>query len=247
MLDYLVTSKVRRLLLLLLWREGVQATATQLAEQAGVALAAVQGELKEMHQRGLVTCERVGKKDVFSANRQYRHAEVLVALAGTAPPNVHVAKVERSEIERRLKTLGAPLRDVEPMPLEPLSVVETLLQGSEHARRNATVARTLPLCVWTVRDDLDARVLATAHARAETRHALGFFVELAGDLGGDRRLVGLAEALRDQRITAIRPFFFEGATRSGAVEFPLAHKWGFEMRMDRESFRSLFAKYVRDA
>jgi hypothetical protein len=148
-------------------------------------------------------------------------------------------------VKRKLRALGAPLRSVSPMRVARDEVVQTLLEGTRLARRDAVVARTLPLCFWHVRDDVDPKRLDSLAMSAEDKHAVGFFLELTSILGGDRRLVGLAEALRDKRVKSARNFFqTEAATRAPARHFPLAEKWGFRMNMDLETFQSLFDKFA---
>jgi len=101
----------------------------------------------------------------------------------------------------------------------------------------------LPLCFWNVRSAIDPIEVSKLTTTAEDKHAVGFFLELAGELGGDRRLGGLAENLRDRRVTAVRDFFLTSTRREVFREFPLAEKWGFRMNMDLESFQSLFEKF----
>jgi hypothetical protein len=102
----------------------------------------------------------------------------------------------------------------------------------------------MPICFWNNRDRVDAKALQALSAAPEEKHAVAFFLELAGELGGDRRLAGLAEWLRDQRLTQLRPFF-HSMKPSSARDFALAAKWSFLMNMELDSFRSLFNKFVK--
>jgi len=131
---------------------------------------------------------------------------------------------------------------VAPMSVATSDAVPVLVAGCALARRDAAVARTLPLCFWRQRDRLDARALSSLAITPEEKHAVAFFLALTAELGGDRRLLGLAEGLRDQRLTQRRPFFFGRA--SAPRDFPLAATWGFDMNMDLDSFRTLFAKFA---
>jgi hypothetical protein len=139
--------------------------------------------------------------------------------------------------------LGAPLRGVEPLEVEPSERVSTLLQGARLARRDPVVARCLPLCFWGLRDALDVKMLTGLASGAEDKHTLGFFLELTAALGGDRRLLGLAESFRDGRMRSVRDFFLV-ERRGVARDFELAARWGFQMNMDLDSFRTLFDKFV---
>lgn len=87
------------------------------------------------------------------------------------------------------------------------SVNEILVKGVGLARKDPTVARALPLGFWSAREKLDGASLRGLVKRPEEKHALGFFLELTGELGGDRRLNGLAEGFKDRRMIAEREFF----------------------------------------
>ncbi len=243
MLHYLVTSKVRRRLLSLLWGEKKRGSVAELADLAGVAFAGVHAELRAMQRTQLVVSRHEGGKEVYSANFDHPGAETLMALVASDRP-VSRPSSEDEPLKRKLVALGAPLRGVEPMEVAPSERMSTLLQGALLARRDPVVARSLPLCFWSLRDALDVKAFEELTSRAEDKHTLGFFLELTGELGGDRRLLGLAERLRDRRMTALRDFFHAGR-RDVSRDFALATRWGFKMNMDLDSFRSLFDKFVR--
>jgi len=111
------------------------------------------------------------------------------------------------------------------------------------------VARVLPLVLWRQRDELDLDELVRESTRRDEREAAGFFLELTGRLGHDRRFTNAARPLRDRRRTRSKLFF---AQPHGAHELALAHrntpalarKWGFVMNMGLDSFASTFAKHA---
>ena len=242
MLQYLVTSKVRRRLLVLLWAERKTGSVAELAELADVSFASAHAELKAMQRLQLVHSERGSGKEVFAANEEHPDADLVAKLAASDTPHRPMKADNDHRLKRQLVALGAPLRGVEPLAVATTELPEVLVQATELARRDAVVARTLPLCFWRSRERLDAKVLQGLDATPEEKHAFAFFLELAGELGRDRRLVGLAEGLRDKRLTQLRPFFH--AASSISREFPLAAKWGFVMNTDRDSFRALFDKFA---
>ena len=242
-LEYLVTSKVRRRLLSLLWGQKKRGSVAELAELAGVAFAGAHTELKAMQRSQLAVSQQEGRKGVYAANFDHPEAATLQALvAGAARPLPQ--GVEDEPLKRKLVALGAPLRGLEPLQVASSEQMVTLLHGAQLARRDPVVARCLPLCFWTLRDSLDAKALDALTSRAEEKHTLGFFLELTGELGGDRRLLGLAETLRDRRMTSLRDFFQIGR-REAARDFALASKWGFRMNMEMDSFQSLFAQFAK--
>jgi hypothetical protein len=246
MLEYLVPSKVRRRLLLLLWGENARGSVAQLAEQADVAFAGAHAELKAMQRAQLVRSEYDGRREVFEANLQHPESAALRALVAASAAGPRAPREKDDEAVRsRLVSLGAPLRGVAPLAVPTAERMSALVNGVALARLDPTVARCLPLCFWRLRDDLDIKQLASLVNRPEDKHALGFFLELTATLGGDRRLAGLAENLRDARMTALRGFFQVGSSRDGLVrDFQLATKWGYEMNMDLDSFQTLFEKFV---
>lgn len=244
MLQFFVTSKVRRRLLVLLWAEKRSGSVAELAELADASFASTHAELKAMQRLQLVRSDRVRTKEVFSANAHHPAVELLCKLAETDVPSRPVsARSDDAELKQKLVALGAPLRGVQPSPVAPTDVLHVLVEGTKLARRDAVVARCMPVCFWLNRDHLDSRALQALSAAPEDKHAVALFLELAGELGGDRRLAGWADSLRDQRLTQSRPFFYSTSS-SSARDFALASKWGFRMNVDLDSFRSLFDKFV---
>ena len=244
MLQFLVTSKVRRRLLVLLWGEKKSGSVAELATLADASFSSTHSELKAMQRLQLVRSKRTGGKEVFSANPDHPEAEFLSRLAEADVPSRSLSTSSDEELKRKLASLGAPLRGVKRLPVAPAGLLQVLVNGTELARRDAVVARSMPLCFWNNRDRMDGLALQELRASPEEKHAVAFFLELAGELGRDRRLVGVAEGLRDQRLTQLRPFFY--AMKPGSARaFPLANKWGFLMNMGLDSFRALFDKFVR--
>jgi hypothetical protein len=244
-LQYLVTSKVRRRLLLLLWGEQARGSVAELAELAGVAFASAHVELKAMQRAELVSSKRERGKEVFAANLGHPEGDALRALVVADRAAPRAATDDEDTVKRSLVALGLPLRGVDPLDVPAPERVSMLVRGAALARRDPVVARGLPLCFWRLRESLDLKALAAQAPRAEDKHSLGFFLELTGELGGDRRLVGLAEHFRDGRMTSLRGFFQASRARREVFrDFPLAAKWGFQMNMDAGSFRTLFEKFV---
>lgn len=244
MLQYLVKSKTRRRLLSLLWGEKVSGSVGELAEQAGVAFASAHAELKAMQNAGLVESRQEGGREVFRANLARPEAALLQGLVASDAGRPVASAVGDEALKRKLKALGAPLRGVSPLAVAPEGQLETLVQAVGLARRDPVVARSLPLCFWKLRDSLTPRVLTELRLRVEDKHALGFFLDLTSQLGGDPRLSVLAEMLHDRRVKTPREFFQNMRRPDSAPAFPLAAKWGFLMTMDLDSFRNLFNKFA---
>ena len=250
-LQFLVTSKARRRLLQLLWGEGERGSATRLADEAGLAFATAHSELKAMRQFGLVRVTRVGRSDVYAANFDHPEGEALKVLLRAIQSSWTPSKENDDDVRGWLRALGVPLRV--PVAKTPApSVTDALLEGVRLSRRDPAVARALPLGFWKQRDELDVEDLLEHVSRPEEKHALGFFLELTGQLGGDKRLATLAKKFRDKRVTSERDFFLLPPTRSrqqlASSRTPeVAKRWGFRMNMDAEAFASLFEKFSSEA
>lgn len=247
MLQFLVRSKARRRLLTLLWVEKARGSVSELAEEAGLGFATAHAELKQMRQYGLARLERDGRRDVYVANFAHPEGDVLEALLRGSSATEGSPESDE-DVKGWLKALGVPLRVPDATAPAP-SLSDVLVEGVRLARKDPTVARALPLGLWSHRDELDVSELLERVRRPEEKHAFGFFLELTGHLGGDRRLVGLAEMFKDKRLTAEREFFLLPPTRSrrklsDARTPEIARRWGFRMNMDYEAFESLFRKFV---
>lgn len=249
MFDYLVTSRARRQLLRRLWADRASGSVSALARASGVSFAAAHRELEAMKAAGLTVAERDGVATVYRANLAHPQADVLTALLTAAPP-AHGAS-EEQRLRGQLAALGAPLGGPAPTSRR-LPSEEVLADGLVLAHHSPTVARVLPVAFWRQRDKLDYERLERAATLRDERHTLGFYLELTGRLGGDRRLVRRASGLRDRRRTALRPFFSDGRgafARAAAEERSpaLARRWGLLMNMELESFATAFRKHVSAA
>jgi hypothetical protein len=249
LLSYLVTGRVRRHLLRLLWVEGIAGSVSELARRAGVSFAAAYREMEAMRAEGLALSELVGAARVYRANPHYRQAGLVrrllrdgVARSASSPD------ADGERVRGWLATLGAPLLVSRPPSGRMPQLEEVLAEGLAFSHQDATVARVLPLVLWRYRDRLDHGRLARAAKKRNERQALGFFLELTGRLGGDSRLVALSQRLRDRRRTRARPFFSRAHGRmalalAGKRTPSLARRWGYLMNMDLDSFASAFAKH----
>jgi predicted transcriptional regulator len=77
LLSYLVTSRTRRELLLLLWRDRCEGSVSALARRARVSFAAAYRELGAMRTAGLARSRREGVATVYQANPDCPHAAIL--------------------------------------------------------------------------------------------------------------------------------------------------------------------------
>lgn len=91
--------------------------------------------------------------------------------------------------------------------------------------------------------------LAEAATKLNERSTLGYFLELAGSLGKDRRLVEASKALVDRRRRRPRMFLSgpHGRRELAAAQErtpQVARRWGYLMSAGVDSFKSVFDKFA---
>jgi hypothetical protein len=250
LLDYLVTSRARRALLRLLWAEGSKGSVSELARKAQLSFAVAHRELEAMSAASMAVRERQGNRLVYQANPNHPRAALIRALLEERVDQpAGGAGATDDDVRSWLHAVGAPV-GASPLRGRVPDLEELLAAALGVAHRDATVARVLPLLFWQRREKLDLDKLARAATRRNERHALGYFLELAGRLGEDKHLVDTANRLRDRRRSQVRLFFdrphgpmaMAAARRNTPA---LARKWGYLMNMGVDSFASLFAKHTR--
>jgi len=253
LLEYLVTGRVRLELLRLLWGEGARGSVSELSRAARTSFAAAHKELAAMEAVGLVAARRAGGSVQYAANPGYPEARLLRRLLAQAdaasqlkPTSTAQDRDDQAAMDF-LSAHGAPWGRGAPVPARPDA--ETLvLQCLALARRNATVARVLPLVLWRLRATLNwDKVVGRAREQGQA-HVLGFFLELAGRFGGDKALRSLSRHLRDGRRTRPRLFFLRPhgpeALRAARRNTPApARRFGFTMNLGLDSFESAFRKH----
>lgn len=250
MLDYLVTSRVRRELLRLVWGENRSGSVSELARAAKVNFSAAHRELEAMLRAGLVKTERRGAELLCRQASEHPQAELLRQLTKSESNQApRAARRQDSEDEVRgwLSRLGAPLHVAPSKGLMP-AVEEVLTEALVLAHTDATVARVLPLVLWRQRDAMKLERLVEHATKRNEAQALGYFLEMAGRLGNDRSLVKAATLLVDRRRRRSRMFFAGPHGRHALAaarkrRSPLATRWGYFMNADEDSFRSLFDKF----
>ncbi|MET0551945.1 MAG: helix-turn-helix domain-containing protein [Vicinamibacteria bacterium] len=224
MLEYLVTSRTRRELLRRLWLEGKGGSVSALARACGVSFAGAHRELEAMKAAGLAVVERQGLETVYRADDRHPEADVLRALLSPRDDSRRPAERQPSA-----------------------SAESTLADKLVLSHEDEAVALALPLELWRQRDELDHRHLVREATRRNERQTLGFFLQLAGRLGGESRLSLRASALKDRRRTALRPFFSTAgaADATSGKSLPLARRWGYVLNIDLARFAAAFKRESR--
>lgn len=254
MLGYLVTSRTRRQLLELLWVDGVAASASELARLAGVAYAGAYRELKNMAAARVAVVARSSGDEIYRANVDHRHAAALRTLLEPAALTKAGESVDSDVVAERLVSRSLPVFSSDPglpsseestdLPLEGL-----LLAAVEIARRDATVARALPAFIARHKDQLDLPRLRRLAKSSETKHRVGFFLDLTGNLTGDAKLCAVAQQFADRRRKVPREFFVNDASSSYSRKLAekrtpqIARRWGWLMNMGEDAFLQTLNKF----
>jgi hypothetical protein len=247
MLAYLVTSKARRRLLELLWRKEAAGTASELAKQARVSFASGYRELKLMEAFGLASSSVEDGREVYRAAVDHPQGDLVRQLVRTQPRTAAPANDVADATRRRARALGAPLQ-VPAAEVDGEDREQAVVDAVRLSRRDATLARALPVLMWQQRRNLNrARLHDRAH-KARQKHVVGFFLALTAELAGDESLAVWAETLRDHRARGERAFFelpsaFTARNLAEQRTPSVARNWGYWMDVDMLSFQSTFDKF----
>jgi hypothetical protein len=239
-LAFLVTSKARRRLLLALWVDGSEGTASSLARRVYISFASAYRELRAMHRWQLVITRASDDGIVYAANRAHPDADAMITLFRPEPRRM--VDDHTRDVRAHLAAHGSPVRSHAPSTRSP-PFDQLVASGVELARRDPDVARGMPVFLYRNREAI-ASIVGAAGVRP-IAHRLGFFLALTGRLSGDAWFDRIAASLRDHRVK--RQDLFDGAafSSSNTRSFRLARAWGFQVRADLQWFQTLFDKFVR--
>src|SRR5450755_1083895 len=160
-----------------------------------------------------------------------------------------ILKIVEDDLKRAwLAHYGAPLYGESMLSGHAAPDLEKLvIDALALSRRDPAVTRALPVLLWRRRSDLDmAKLRRLAQAKGRER-TLGFFLDLAARLSGDRRLRSAAAALRPSSPRPSTNFFtnHQGPLARVLADQntpPVARAWGYRMNMGMDAFESMFAK-----
>ena len=248
LLNFLVTSETRKELLRLLWVDNLEASGYQLARLAGGAYSSVYDELEAMKKEGLITSRRQGNAVMFRKNDGYTWRKALTTLLNTQQVSVARAKKPTDdEVRLSLSKFGAPLRVHRESELD-LPLEETLVCALTLARRDATVARVLPVVFAKNQDLLNLRRLEFLARKQGVLPVLGLFLDLTALLTKRQKLHAEARRFKDGRRKRMENFFVDRKFTRFEKELAerntpsVARHWHFLMNMGLDSFEDRFKK-----
>lgn len=132
-----------------------------------------------------------------------------------------------------------------------VNLPQALVQAVSLARRDPFVARMLPTLLWRARDLVDQGVLVAAAERKGLGRPLGYFLDLASQVSGDRVCPAALKKLRSSvRAGRLRPVFLHEHLSASPWRAMLAEqqtpalgrKWGLITGTSVESAQSYFDK-----
>jgi hypothetical protein len=177
-----------------------------------------------------------------------------VAVSADGPTFAPVAHESEAlnRVRARLAEAGAPLSGSgEPTLGRQERLEELALDAVRVAPLDATLTRALPLFFWRNRARLDPGTLAGAARGSREARAMGFFLDLTGELSGDQSFCAAANDLRPSRSPS-KTYFFRSSTASPFAREAarrntpeVARRWGYFMNMPLDSFRTLFDKFTQ--
>jgi hypothetical protein len=206
--------------------------------------------LEALARGGVAVADDRGGRKLYAANVAHPLAPALSQLleGSRRLPRAARPTPDSTEVTRRkLAFLGAPLV-VDPEPLGPdESPEDVLLEACRVAHLEASVARVLPYVFARLASRLNLDTLRQRAKAVDLKHTVGFMLDLAGQLGGNRELRQESVRFLDRRLSRNRPFFVGETRRSRAVAEKrspdLARRWGWRMNMGLDAFASVFEKF----
>jgi hypothetical protein len=159
-----------------------------------------------------------------------------------------MGQLSTSNLKVKLAGLGLPVDSRKFQPSGQEETESLLADGCELARKDASVARVLPVLIYRLKDRLNYELLRKFCSRKNQIQAMGFFLELTAHLSGDSVLLAVAGRFRDRRITRVHDFFpitTETGRQLAELKTPkLAREWNWLMNMSIDSFRRPFRKFA---
>lgn len=246
--NYFLKSDEHRAFLELLVSGAEAYSKTDLAKLSGLPYATAHAEVSKLESMGLLVKETSGRNAKYRMvlSPEVRSAFLLVFNLKGRDRTVNSER----DLRTSLQELGAPIvLDVLPndshMPEQNLE--ETLVRASVHAKKDPSVARTLPLAIFRNSENLDPELLKYWATRLGAKQELGMFLELSSTLAHSPKLKKMSQKFKDARVKETKDFFETGSAllrKLSERNTPaVARRWKFRMNMSMDSFQSTFDRF----
>lgn len=246
--DYFLKSDHQRAFLELLVSGSQAYSRTDMAKLSGLPYATTHAEVAKLESLGLLVKEPSGSGTKY---RMTLSAEMKKAFQLIFNLKSRDAKAGgEKELRASLQEMGAPLvLDVLPIfrTVPDQTLEETLVRASLHAKRDPSVARTLPLALVRNFESLDQDLLKYWATRLGAKQEFGMFLELSASLANLPKLKKLSRRFKDARVRETKDFFETTSPLLRELSErntpDVARRWKFRMNMSMDSFRSTFDRF----
>jgi hypothetical protein len=191
---YFLKSNEHRTFLELLVSGSTAYSKTDLAKLSGLPYATTHAEVAKLESMGVLAKESSGGRTTYRMSLPSDLKQALLLLFNLKGRDQSV-KTENN-VRASLQELGAPLvldaqRSVRFVPEK--SLEETLVRSAVHAKKDPSVARTLPLALFKNLDSLDQELLKYWATKLKAKQELGMFLELSAELAHSPKLKKLSK------------------------------------------------------
>lgn len=246
--DFLFKTESQKKLAQLVWAEKLEASVREFSLMSGLSYATAYEELHQMEKLGLVKKVFKGRSTMYSSFLSKEEQSVFKKLL----PSESEMWQKSSGFGAKLLELGLPYSgNVQLLGRESVADLEELVvRAVWKAKKNATLARALPVLLVKVLSGLNKHSLLYWAKKYNVKKELGFFVELTGVLSQDKLLKKLSHYFRDKRWSQDDFLFVKEKTMTGYQAQlvdentpDLGKRWHLKMNMGMDSFSSLYLKF----
>lgn len=246
--NYFLKSDEHRTFLELLVSGSEAYSKTDLAKLSGLPYATAHAEVSKLESMSLLVKQTSGRNAKYRMvlSPEVRNAFLLVFNLKGRDPTVNSERALRASLQE----LGAPIvLDVLPtvrhVPEQTLE--EILARASVQAKKDPSVARTLPLALFKNFESVNQDLLKYWATRLNAKQELGMFLELSSALAHSPKLKRLSRKFKDERVKEMKDFFETSSPlmrKLAERNTPaVARRWKFRMNMSMDSFKSTFDRF----
>lgn len=245
---YFLKSDEHRKLLELLVSGSTAYSKMDLAKLSGLPYATTHAEVAKLESLGLLSKQNSAGRVTYRMSLSPELKDALRLLFNLKGRDNAVTR--ESDLRDSLQELGAPLvLDVQPSAhfAPDQTPEETLVRSTLHAKKDPSVARTLPLALVRSFESLDPELLKYWATKLHAKQELGMFLELSAELANSPKLKKLSRRFKDKRVKETKDFFETNSPllrKLSEKNTPdVARRWKFRMNMSMDSFQSTFERF----
>lgn len=219
-----------------------------LAKLSGLPYATTHAEVSKLEASGLLSKENSNGKTTYRMGLPPDLKNALLVLFNLKGRD-H-SNGSETDLRASLQALGAPLvLDVTPSArfAPDQTPEETLVRSTLQAKKDPSVARTLPLALARSAESLNPELLKYWAAKLHAKQEVGMFLELSAILAKSPKLKKLSLEFRDRRVKETKDFFETNSPllrKLSEKNTPdVARRWKFRMNMSMDSFQSTFNRF----